>query len=57
MTEARCAKCEDHDEAQLVRKCPVCHKLFCEDHAHHMSGRAFCSKGCAQFFFFTEPDD
>ena len=57
MSEAKCAKCESHDEAQLVRRCPVCFTHFCEEHAYVMSGRAFCSKGCAQHFFFGDPDD
>jgi hypothetical protein len=56
-SEDKCHECDEADEAATLTKCPVCHKIFCEEHAHHMSGRPFCSLGCAQYFFFAEPDD
>ena len=55
--EPRCLKCEEHDPEQVLRKCSVCHRFFCEEHAYVMSGRRFCSPGCADYFFFEEPDD
>ena len=52
----RCLKCAvTEDDAYLV-KCPVCHKMVCEDHKYSRSGRSFCTPGCASLFF-TEEDD
>ncbi len=55
--EELCFQCDTPDESRAHYKCPVCHKRFCEDHAYVMSGRSFCSKGCSQYFFFSDPDD
>jgi hypothetical protein len=54
-----CYECKKTDDAEDVRlqKCPICHKHFCEDHAYHRSGLRFCSSGCAEYFFFSDPDD
>jgi len=53
---ARCWQCEKSFEEERLTQCPTCHKYFCEDHRHSMSGRPFCSKGCAEYFFFSEED-
>jgi len=55
--ENKCYLCQTSDDRAALTRCSVCHKYFCEEHAYHMSGRAFCSSGCAQYFFFSEPDD
>jgi hypothetical protein len=55
--EETCYRCEEPVEGSPLHKCPVCHKWFCEEHGYTMSGRSFCSSGCAQYFFFSEPDD
>jgi hypothetical protein len=55
--DGQCFKCTETDASSELRKCPVCHKIVCEDHAYVMSGRPFCSPGCAQYFFFSDPDD
>jgi len=52
-----CCHCATPDKDEALRRCAVCHKYFCEDHAFYQSGRAFCSRGCAVYFFFAEPDD
>jgi hypothetical protein len=43
-------------ERQIV-KCPICFKGFCEECGLPMSGRAFCSRFCAEYFFFGGEDD
>ena len=55
--DARCYACDPSTDDKSLRRCPICHKNFCEEHTVVMSGRPFCSKGCADFFFFAEPDD
>ena len=49
--------CQKNDDDARLDKCPICFKFFCEEHAYLYSGRRFCSKQCAQFFFFGEDDD
>ena len=59
-TETRCQACEKAGkipEQLKLTKCSICFRHFCDEHASHMSGRPFCSQGCAQYFFFAEPDD
>ena len=52
-----CVHCgKSLDEVQLA-KCPSCFKHFCDEHAYLMSGRPFCSRKCAEYFFFGDPDD
>ena len=51
-----CIVCKKTDESRL-EKCPICHKAFCDEHGHSMSGRRFCSRYCAEFFFFSDEDD
>lgn len=53
---ARCWQCEKSIDDALLRKCPICFKHFCEEHGHLMSGRPFCSPGCAEYFFFSDDD-
>ena len=52
-----CHECDMGDDVVRLRKCPICHKHFCEEHSHQRSGLWFCSKGCSEYFFFSEPDD
>lgn len=59
--ENTCFKCQsDPDKKpgeQWLHKCPVCHNYFCDEHAALVSGRRFCSPGCADYFFYEDPDD
>lgn len=55
-----CAQCEKKLERYELKKCPTCHKLFCEECAMIVGGAQFCSKFCSDFFFFgdgTSEDD
>ncbi len=55
--EERCHECDRGREVVMLRKCPSCHRYFCEDHSATMSGRPFCSRNCAYTFFFPDDDD
>jgi hypothetical protein len=60
VTNVQEAKCYERgrDSADVtLRKCSICFKHFCDEHAYQMSGRSFCSEGCAHYFFFHEPDE
>ena len=52
-----CYKCSARDrEVQLI-KCPICHKMVCEDCITRRSTSNFCSRSCADFYFFGDDDD
>ena len=56
MPETVCSVCQKtEDEARLL-KCPICFKYVCTEHAFHYSGRIFCDKHCADYFFFADED-
>ncbi len=52
-----CHECKKKMTEASLHKCPVCFKYYCDDHGHHRSGVGFCSDGCAEYFFFVDPDD
>jgi hypothetical protein len=52
-----CCSCKATDDEKRLHKCPICFKYVCEDCALNRGGRLFCSKYCADFFFFGEGDD
>ena len=54
--DAKCHQCDKSADDVVLRKCPICHKHFCEEHSHVWSGRSFCSRGCADQFFFDDED-
>lgn len=41
----------------MLRKCPMCHKMFCEECEHKHGGLAFCSRDCAYLFYYPDEDD
>jgi len=49
-----CYKCSASDEKRSLTKCPICHKMYCDDCRFNISGRYFCSSQCAQFFFHDD---
>ena len=57
MAGTTCFKCHKTEEEVVLRRCKICRKHFCEDHAVHKSGVGFCSIGCAEYFFHAAPDD
>ena len=56
-TDDTCRECGKTSNEGRLRKCPICFRHFCDEHVTVMSGRPFCSSGCAQYFFFAEPDE
>jgi hypothetical protein len=52
-----CVVCKASDQERRVNKCPICFKLVCESCSHRTMGRDFCSKRCADQFFFGDDDD
>lgn len=52
-----CTHCGAGESDRPLQRCPICFKWFCDEHGHDMSGRAFCSSHCAEYFFFADPDD
>ena len=57
MPEIACSVCEKNDDEARLLKCPICFKYVCAEHAFHYSGRIFCGKHCADYFFFADADD
>lgn len=57
MVEVECCECKKTEPETRLRKCPICFKHYCDDHAHQRSGVSFCSSGCAEYFFFADPDE
>jgi hypothetical protein len=52
-----CAGCQKDEEEETLYKCPICFKLACDNCANRAYGRVFCSKRCADQFFFGDDDD
>jgi hypothetical protein len=52
--EKACSECGVEADRAYLYKCPICHKMICEEHKKTRSGRAFCSVHCADGFFHDE---
>jgi hypothetical protein len=52
-----CSKCAAPEETKHLRKCPICFKYTCDDCCYFFAGRHFCTKGCAEYFFFGTGDE
>jgi hypothetical protein len=52
-----CVTCQKSEEEVTLHKCPICFKLVCNDCAKREYGRVFCSKRCADQFFFGDDDE
>jgi hypothetical protein len=53
----QCKECAVGDDESYLYKCPICHKMVCEEHKFVRSGRVFCSSFCAAYFFYEGDDD
>ena len=51
-----CSKCSKPEDRRPLTKCPICHKMVCDDCRYNVSGRWFCSSHCADFFFFEDEE-
>jgi hypothetical protein len=52
-----CLVCEKDDQEVSLHKCPICFKLVCSNCSNHAYGRHFCTKRCADQFFFGDDDE
>ena len=52
-----CKVCDKTADAVNLSKCTICFELYCDEHKFLFHGREFCSKHCAQYFFFDDEDD
>jgi hypothetical protein len=52
-----CVNCNASDKDQRLEKCPICFKWSCTTCAIAQYGRMFCSRKCADTFFFGDDDD
>jgi|GEM_PF-1077109 len=52
-----CERCDQMFERVLVQECAYCFKDFCRSCAVRSGSTAFCSKACAEAWFFAEADE
>jgi hypothetical protein len=52
-----CTVCQASDLDRRLEKCPICFKWVCEECAIRSYGRCFCTKLCADQFFFGDDDE
>jgi len=55
--ELLCERCQEMVERVLIQECSYCFKRFCRDCAVRSGNAAFCSKACANGWFFTDADE
>ena len=54
----KCIHCGiTEEETTMLEKCPMCFSIFCGDCGYNFGGRYFCSKVCAEYFYFGEGDE
>ncbi len=53
----RCCVCARTPEDVRLAICPTCAKRVCAEHAFRRSGKFFCTKQCAEWFFYGDPED
>ncbi len=52
-----CIECQKDEMEATLNKCPICFKWICNNCGNSSMGRIFCSKRCADGFFFGDEDD
>jgi hypothetical protein len=52
-----CLTCQKDEQETALHKCPICFKLVCDNCAIRLYGRVFCTKRCADQFFFGDDDE
>jgi hypothetical protein len=53
----QCVNCQALEDDRTLHKCPICFKLVCNDCGQRSYGRIFCSRRCADQFFFGDDDE
>ncbi len=56
-TEVSCQVCGVSGAEVRLAQCPVCHKRSCAEHDYRRSGKSFCSKACAEYYFYGDEED
>ena len=54
--DMNCEACQKSEVETILHKCPTCFKWICADCGRRDYGRIFCSKRCADEFFFGDDD-
>ena len=57
MAENVCITCGGSDQNLRLEKCQICFKWTCQACGTAQYGRTFCSKKCADAFFFGDDDE
>ena len=52
-----CIHCQKTEDDTHLMKCPICFKFVCEECQVNMHGRGFCSRICADLFFFGDDEE
>jgi hypothetical protein len=52
-----CVNCNREETETSLDKCPICFKRVCEACSVRQYGRTFCSRRCADQFFFGDDDE
>ena len=52
-----CHVCRRGSNETLLAVCPNCQQRCCSEHSVRRSGKAFCSKECAEWFFYGGDED
>jgi hypothetical protein len=53
----QCKECAASEDDVYLHRCPICHKMICDEHKFLRSGRVFCSSFCAAYFFHEGDED
>ena len=55
--DMNCIECQRDEMETTLNKCPSCFKLICVDCGTQAMGRVFCTKRCAEEFFWGDDDE
>ncbi len=56
MSDEYCVICRQPKYSFAMRTCPMCKKRYCDECEYRMGGNVFCSRDCANMFFFAGED-
>jgi hypothetical protein len=51
-----CKTCGRGEKETRLQKCVICHEFYCYKCRVRKFGKLFCSKTCAELFFFGDDD-
>jgi hypothetical protein len=52
-----CVGCQKNEVETTLHKCPICFQWSCDECGRREYGRVFCSKRCADQFFFGDDEE